>query len=67
MEFWRCVVCDYIYDEVSGHPAAGIPSGTPWQELPLNWKCPDCGESKLSFESIPIEEYLSQMFVLGDE
>ncbi|WP_052185131.1 rubredoxin [Methylotenera versatilis] len=67
MEVWQCVICTLIYDEAIGYPKLGISPGTPWHELPDYWKCPDCGANKANFESIPIEEYLNQMFILGED
>lgn len=49
-----CTICDYIYDPAIGDPDSGIPPGTPFEELPDDWECPDCGVSKENFE--PYEE-----------
>jgi len=45
-----CTVCDYIYDPAIGDPDSGILPGTPFEEIPEDWECPDCGVSKESFE-----------------
>ncbi|MBF0382106.1 MAG: rubredoxin [Magnetococcales bacterium] len=50
MEDWQCIVCDFIYNQELGLPDEGIPPGTPWDEIPDDWVCPDCGASKLDFE-----------------
>ena len=34
----------------SGNEKAGIPPGTPFEELPEDWVCPVCGERKDMFE-----------------
>ncbi|WP_223446258.1 rubredoxin [Pseudomonas sp. BF-R-19] len=55
MKKWMCVNCGYIYDEANGDPQGGIAPGTPWEEIPSEWICPDCGLSKAEFEMIEIE------------
>jgi rubredoxin len=51
---YKCAVCDHIYDPADGDSAAGIPPGTPFESLPDNWVCPDCGAAKADFQ--PMEE-----------
>ena len=46
---WMCLICGYIYDEKTGAPADGIPPGTRWEDVPVNWRCPDCGARKDDF------------------
>lgn len=45
-----CGVCKYIYNPKTGNEKAGIKAGTTFNELPDNWVCPVCGESKDVFE-----------------
>lgn len=45
-----CGVCKYIYNPKTGNEKAGIKAGTTFDELPDNWVCPVCGESKDVFE-----------------
>ena len=45
-----CGVCKYIYNPKTGNEKAGIKAGTTFNELPENWVCPVCGESKDVFE-----------------
>lgn len=52
---WQCLVCGFIYDETKGWPEDGIEAGTRWDDVPLNWVCPDCGSTKMDFEMIEIE------------
>ncbi len=47
---YLCVICGFIYDEAIGVPADGIPPGTRFEDLPLNWTCADCGARKEDFE-----------------
>jgi GntR family transcriptional regulator/MocR family aminotransferase len=43
---FMCRGCYFIYSEDAGFPAEGIPPGTSCQQLPENWRCPDCGTDK---------------------
>jgi len=52
MKKWECTVCGYVYDPAKGDPDANIPPGTPFEELPDDWVCPDCGSSKDMFEPL---------------
>ncbi|GFP20513.1 anaerobic nitric oxide reductase flavorubredoxin [Candidatus Hakubella thermalkaliphila] len=54
MKKWECTVCGYVSDPAKGDPEAGISPGTPFEELPDDWVCPDCGAEKDMFE--PLEE-----------
>lgn len=49
-EKYECGVCKYIYNPKTGNEKAGIPPGTDFEDLPDNWVCPVCGESKDVFE-----------------
>jgi rubredoxin len=51
---YMCVICGFVYDEAAGRPEHGIPPGTRFEDLPLNWKCPECGAGKEDFEAIEI-------------
>lgn len=50
MAKWRCLVCEYVYDEDVGDPESDIPPGTLFEDLPDYWVCPVCGASKDQFE-----------------
>jgi rubredoxin len=52
MEKYRCIVCGYIYDPALGDPDRGFPAGTKFQDLPVDWTCPECGVGKDQFEKI---------------
>jgi len=41
---WRCAMCKWLYRENE--------EGTPFEELPDDWKCPTCGAPKNEFERI---------------
>lgn len=49
---WMCLICGLIYDEAMGLPAEGIPPGTRWEDVPMNWVCPECGARKSDFEMV---------------
>jgi rubredoxin len=53
-----CTNCDWVYDETKGDSmmiGGQIKPGTPFQELPSNWRCPVCRASKDSFREDVIE------------
>lgn len=54
MKAWMCVICGYVYEEAEGDPDGGIAPGTKWDDVPLSWRCPDCGAGKEDFEMIEI-------------
>jgi len=54
MKTWMCIFCGFIYDEGMGLPDEGIPPGTKWEDIPEDYKCPDCGFGKSEFEMIEI-------------
>ena len=54
MKKWLCIVCGVIYDEAEGWPQDGIPPGTRWEDVPEDWKCPECGVGKADFEMLEI-------------
>ena len=49
---WECLVCGYVYDPAEGDPDSGIEPGTPFEALPDDWLCPDCGAGKDMFEKL---------------
>ncbi len=52
MKKWRCIICDFVYDEKKGVPEEGIAPGTRWEDVPDDWTCPDCGASKSEFQMV---------------
>ena len=52
MDKWECLVCGYVYDPAEGDPDSGIKPGTPFEALPDDWICPDCGAGKDMFEKM---------------
>lgn len=51
---WRCLICDFIYDEELGLPNDGIVAGTKFEDIPNDWECSDCGVNKADFELISV-------------
>jgi Rubredoxin len=51
---WMCLICGWIYEETKGCPEDGIPAGTPWEQVPDSWACPECGAGKQDFEMVQI-------------
>lgn len=49
---WECTACGYIYDPEKGDPEHGINPGTPFEDLPEDWVCPQCGVGKDFFQKI---------------
>lgn len=52
MEKWECTACGYIYDPEKADPEHGIEPGTPFEDLPEDWVCPQCGVGKEFFQMI---------------
>lgn len=55
MKKYMCLLCGYIYDEAQGVPEEGIAPGTAWEDVPVNWRCPDCGATKDDFEMVEMK------------
>ena len=52
-ESYRCPSCNYIFEEAKGDAREGFLAGTPWSQVPDDWRCPDCGvREKVDFEEI---------------
>lgn len=52
MDQYECRACGYSYEPVKGDSRINIPAGTPFEDLPLNWRCPVCGAPKRQFSNI---------------
>ena len=52
MKKYRCKWCGHIYDPAEGNAFSGIPPGTPFEQLPETWRCPDCRAPEADFEPI---------------
>ena len=49
-----CLICGWIYDEAAGDAEHGLVPGTRWDDVPMNWTCPECGARKEDFEMVQI-------------
>lgn len=52
MNNYKCTVCGYTYRPERGDKLRDIEEGTAFEELPDNWKCPTCNQSKMVFEEV---------------
>lgn len=43
---YTCNICGFQYDPEEGDPALGIPPGTPFEDLPEDYRCPICNAGK---------------------
>lgn len=50
MDSFTCTICGFQYDPEEGDPTAGIPPGTPFEDLPDDYKCPICNAGKEYFK-----------------
>ena len=55
MNKWICTVCGFIYDEEKGLPEEGIAPGTRWNDIPDDWRCPECSVGKEDFDMVIVE------------
>ncbi|MDY6911394.1 MAG: rubredoxin [Chloroflexota bacterium] len=49
MKRYQCNGCDYIYDPKIGDPGNNVESETPFEDLPDDWQCPQCGAKMTQF------------------
>jgi|SRR4028118_943704 rubredoxin len=49
---YECTSCGYVYDPSQGDNNRNISPGTPFEELPNDWRCPVCGVRTSQFENI---------------
>lgn len=47
---FTCSICGFEYNPEEGDPALGIPPGTPFEDLPDDYKCPICNAGKDYFK-----------------
>jgi rubredoxin len=50
---YMCLICGFIYSEAAGLPDEGIAPGTRWEDIPMNWTCPECGAQE-DFEMVEV-------------
>lgn len=49
---WICIICGWVYDEAVGWPEDGIAPGTRWEDIPADWRCPECDVGKDDFSMV---------------
>lgn len=49
MDKYVCDVCGWEYDPAKGEPDSNVAAGTPWDKVPEDFVCPECGAGKDSF------------------
>jgi rubredoxin len=52
LDRYECRACGYVYEPEKGDDKYEIPSGTPFEELPVNWRCPVCSAKKTAFANV---------------
>ena len=52
MKKYVCAVCGWVYDPEKGDPENDVPPGTPFEDIPEDWVCPECGAEKSEFEPV---------------
>lgn len=55
LDRYECRACGYVYEPTKGDSKRDIPSGTVFEELPEDWRCPVCGVRKTQFQNIGVE------------
>ncbi|HMK88308.1 MAG TPA: rubredoxin [Methylocystis sp.] len=45
----ECGVCWRVYDPAEGDPVWQVAPGTPFAELPEDWRCPNCDAPREKF------------------
>lgn len=50
---WICIICGWVYNEAEGLPEDGIAPGTRWEDIPDDWRCPECDVGKEDFAMVP--------------
>ncbi len=49
MQKYVCEACGWVYDPAVGVPEEGIEAGIPFENLPDDFVCPECGVGKEDF------------------
>ncbi len=45
----ECGVCWHVYDPAEGDAVWQVAPGTPFEELPAHWSCPNCAAEQSKF------------------
>ncbi len=52
LDRYECLACGYAYEPDAGDSKYQIAPGTPFTELPSNWRCPVCDAKTSQFQNI---------------
>jgi|SRR6478672_9915651 rubredoxin len=53
LDHYECRACGYVYEPEKGdNRRQDIPPGTPFRDLPLDWRCPICGARTTAFQNM---------------
>ena len=52
MQRWKCSVCGHVYIPEEGDPEGDVPPGTPFEKVPRDWVCPECGAPRSAYRPI---------------
>jgi rubredoxin len=52
LDRFECRACGYAYEPLKGDDRRNVPGGTPFKQLPSDWRCPVCGASRSQFNNI---------------
>ncbi|MGK7931710.1 MAG: rubredoxin [Microcystaceae cyanobacterium] len=48
----ECRVCGYVYEPSKGDGKRDVAAGTPFEDLPNDWRCPICGAKQAQFVNV---------------
>ena len=65
MQKYVCDLCGYVYDPAAGDPDNGVEPGTPWEDVPGDWVCPDCGAGKDDFSPVDWKRFSCPSAISG--
>lgn len=54
MKTFMCLICSFVYDEEVGEAESGLAAGTRWDDVPHEWRCPECGAGKEDFQMVDV-------------
>lgn len=49
---YGCDLCSYVYDPAKGDMTSAIAPPRPFDQLPEDWTCPQCGAAKKWFRPV---------------
>jgi rubredoxin len=55
LDRYECRACGYVYEPEKGDSRKAS-AGTPFDELPISWRCPVCGAKPSAFQNIGPKE-----------